>query len=93
MAAIWANVRDGLGKREGFSALKIEPVGFEMEGMWVLGCAFDVIDWQSVGYGRVVVDIEGNLKNWRGDRRRSWYILEGCQQVCCNLWMHVVGYI
>ena len=63
-----------------------------MEAMWVLGCAFDVVDWLSVSYGGVDVDIEGNLKNWRGVRR-SWYILEGCQQVCCNLWMHVVGHI
>lgn len=63
-----------------------------MEAMWVLGCAYDVVDWLSVGYGRVV-DIEGNLKNWQGDHRRSWYILEGYKQVCCNLWMHVVGHI
>jgi len=45
-----------------------------MEAMWVLGRAFDVVDWLSIGYGRVV-DIEGNLRIWRGDRRLSWYIL------------------
>jgi len=63
-----------------------------MGAVWVLGYAFGVVDWLSVGYGEVV-DIEGNLKSWLGGRRRSWYIFGVCQQVLCSLWMHVAGHI
>ena len=61
--------------------------------MWVLGYAFGVVDWLSVGYGEVVVDIGGNMKSWLGGRRRGWYILGVCPQVLCSLSMHVAGHI
>ena len=79
-------------KSVGFLSLEIGPAGVGMEAVWVLGCALDV-GWLFVGYIEVVVDIGGSLKSWLGGRRRNWYILEGCQQVLCSPWMHVVGHI
>jgi len=82
-------------KGDGFLALGIGPVDFEMGAMWVLGYVFDVVDWLSFGYGRVVAGIGVNVKIWLDERHRCLYVLGGggCHHVFYSLSMHVAGHI